>query len=218
MIIMLVAIVGLIFGGCNRQYSDFFPYNDDGTPKPHVALLPVIDNSSENLSWNFSEEFSTSIRKELQKHGKLFLPSSSIIDEKVSLFNENELITSSNLKPYAQFQPAQYVVLLELVEHKEIPYKRSKIKPIYPANIPDNMAAVIMMKVRMKIVNIIGGNPKILRQEIISSNHMVKNGATNESLKLLGTPAFLQSPLHLVHQRLSNDLAEKIEWITSRQR
>lgn len=42
------AVIALIMAGCSGpRYIDYFPYHDDGTPKPKVAVMPILDSSYE---------------------------------------------------------------------------------------------------------------------------------------------------------------------------
>lgn len=208
----------LLFGGCSPQYSDFFPYHDDGTPKPYVALLPVIDESEQKLPWNFPQEMSTRIRADLMKQGQLFLPSLADMQKKLAATSEAELATGSDLMPFLYFQPAHFVIVLELIEHSQVPYQRGKTKPLYIANISPEDAEILMMKVRMRIVDIRGGEPRLIRQEVIQSNHMIPKGALEQACQLKGSDGFGATPVGIAHARLIADIVHKIERITTYQK
>jgi len=217
---LFALFLALFCSSCSHEYSDFFPYHDDGTPKPHVALIPVINESkgTSTFSWDVAKEFTQDIRLVLMKQGKLFLLPQDQVKKQLASCTLTELTSTKDLMPFLYFQPAHFVVVMELVEHKLVPYKRGKIKPLYPANIPADQAEVLKMKMRLKVIDIRGGEPKLIRQEVLDSNHIVKKGAVTESEALHGSPAFSSSPLGLAYARFERDIAEKIERITSFQK
>jgi hypothetical protein len=214
----LFFFIALAVSGCSPQYSDFFPYHDDGTPKPYVAFVPIISECKSEVPWDVTRELTNDMRREMMKHGKLFLSREADIQKQLAACSKKDL-TSSDLMPSLYFQPAHFVVVLELVEHRQVPYERGKIKPLYLAYVPNpEDAYVLMMKIRVKIVDIRGGEPKLIRQEMILSNHVMQKDALKESIALWGKKGYLSSPLGIAHARFVRDVVEKIERITSYQR
>jgi hypothetical protein len=209
----ILCVVG--FCGCKPQYSDFFPYHDDGTPKPNVALVPLIDESGYKLPWDNAKELTAAVRNALMKDGQLFLPRDAEIQKGLSACTKKDLTNFRDLMPFLYFQPAHFVVVIELVEHKVVPYVRGHTKPIFLADIHHDNAEVLMMKVRLRVVDIRGGEPKVIRQEIIESNHMIRKGALAESEAEHGTKAYETSTLNIAYQRLVRSITDSIENITS---
>jgi hypothetical protein len=54
--IVLSFVLSLLAVGCGPRYVDYFPYHDDGRPKPKVVLLPVVDESTADLPWDVSQD------------------------------------------------------------------------------------------------------------------------------------------------------------------
>ena len=212
------ALVIMLTGACKAQYSDFFPYHNDGTPKPYVSMVPVYDESDSKLPWNVSDELTAGIRKNLMSEGKIYLPPDRELKKGLQVVSQKELTLSKDLMPFLHFQPAHFVIVLELIEHKIVPYQRGKIKPLYPSFTPDQEACVLMMKVRFKVVDIRGQDPKVIRQEIIESNHAMSKNAIAESIMAHSDRVFGSSELGIAHARLERDLAERIQKITSYQK
>jgi len=213
--LLLGILCVLGFCGCKPQYSDFFPYHDDGTPKPHVALVPLIDESGYKLPWDNARELSCSIRRSLMKSGELFLPREQDIKKGLTACTKKDLTNFQDLMPFLYFQPAHFVVVLELTEHKVVPYERGRTKPIFLSDIHPDNAVVLMMKVRLRVVDIRGGEPRVMRQEIIESNHMIRKDAIVESIAAHGTKAFATSALGIAYGRLNQSITDSIEKITS---
>lgn len=216
--VLISLLIALSFCGCQPQYSDFFPYHDDGTPKPYVALVPVIDETHEKLPMDVAPEFSKQIRYLLMREGKLFLPPEKEIKNRLKDSSKQELLSTTDLMPYLHFQPAHFVVVLELIEHKEVPYQRGKIKPIYTAHLDPDNANVLQMKMRLRVVDIRGGEPRLIRQEVLESNHVIPKKAVVDSIDLKDKEAFSATPLGLAYARFERDIARKIEQITSYQK
>jgi hypothetical protein len=108
------------------------------------------------------------------------------------------LADDTSLKLFKKFQGSDYVCLMELVSVTNNPYKRGAFTPLYSAQIPLEEARVLSIAVRMKIIDIRPKTPKIVRQELVESNHMVVMPLSPNAREL-------------VQSRLSRDLAHKIE-------
>ena len=215
---LITICLALLCAGCKSQYSDFFPYHNDGTPKPYVTMVPIFDESRNGLPWNVSEELTVGIRNCLKKEGKIYIPPEKDLKKAMSSVTQKELTSTKDSMPFLFFQPAHFVVVLELLEHKTVPYQRGKIKPLYPAFTPDDEACVLMMKIRLKVVDIRGSEPKIIRQEIVESNHAMSKDAMVKSIIARENRVFGTSPVGIAHARLERDLAAQIEKITCFQR
>jgi hypothetical protein len=211
---LIVFLSLLVLCGCARQYSDFFPYSDDGTPKPNVALIPVIDSCHPSLSWDFAKEVSDSLRNELMKHGKIYCPREPEIQKQMQCCSKKEITSMKDQMPCLFFQPAHFVVVLELIEFKDVPYVPGQIKPVYLMNLTHDDCIVLMMKMRCKIVDIRGGEPKVVRQEIVESNHVMPKADFEEAILSHDRDGFKASTLGLAEGRFVSDLAAKIEKIT----
>jgi hypothetical protein len=215
---VFLALIALATTGCAPQYSDFFPYHDDGTPKPSVAVLPYFNDTHTKFSWDLAKELTDSTYEELKKHGTLFLPSQATLHKQMAETTKSELLSTHDLMPFLYFQPEHFVVVLDLVEHKFVPYQRGRIKPLYPAHVHPDDAVVLVMKVRLRVVDIRGGEPKLVLQEVVDSNHVIAKQDLAESMLLHGKDKYLRSALGMAHARLVRDIVEKIERITSFQR
>jgi len=203
---------------CATRYSDFFPCHDDGTLKPSVCLLPVIDRSDSHLPWDMASQFSEKIRTQLMYDGRLFIPPKDVIERQLSSTGYSNdavnLATTVDLKPFLKFQPEHFVIVMELVEHRTVPYIRGKIKPIYPSNLEPDHAVVLLIKLRIRVVDIRGGEPRIVRQELIESNHVIDKTAIADAVAQYGTKTFGTTQLAIAHARLCQDIVAKIEQLT----
>ncbi len=207
----VLIFLSCFFASCSTQYSDFFPCFDDGTPKPSVAFLPITNAVAYPLPYDVTKELTNEIRYQLMKDGRIFMPPPKQVAKQMSECSTLDLNNSKDLMPFLYFQPEHFVVTIELISFEVVPYKRGQFKPLYVANIRPADACVLTMKARMKIVDIRGSDPKVIRQEIIQSNHMLEKGAFEASLRLKGTKGFQISPVGLAQARFVRDIVEKIE-------
>ena len=198
----------LISSGCSHRYSTFTRFEDSGKAKPTVAMLPLIDNSSIDLPWDVSEELTSGIRQSLKKSGKLFLAPSDEV-ENLQLNLEPTAVATADLKSLKKFAPYEFVTLLELVDHKKIPYERGAIKPVYPAD--GKIAHVLSLMVRVRVVDIRGEHPKTILLEIVRSNHLIPTTIAHIKNLSWGENTYNFSPVGLAHARLERDIAGRLE-------
>jgi|GEM_PF-3033140 len=211
---VLCSVLLFLVASCAPRCNEFYPYHDDGSQKPHIALVSFHDSSEQDLGWDFMKETENNVRFRLMRSGKVYLPPMKKIEEKTDGKTAKELIGFKDLHAFLRFQPAHFVALVELVEFKSVPYKPGAIKPLYVASVDPREAFVLLMKARLKIVDIRGGAPRIVRQEIIESNHVIDKTDYAESLLVHGKDGFPSSALGLAQKRLIEQLMDKIEKTT----
>ncbi len=97
------------------------------------------------------------------------------------------------------------MVLIETVDCHVVPYKRGAIKPLYIANIDHQHSKGAYACIRLEIINLKGGEPKVARMEVIKSNHMISEEELERAEK--GD----KRALEMIRSRLAHELAKKIE-------
>jgi hypothetical protein len=206
--LMLIALC--LFGSCSSKYADFFPYYDDGSIKPTLVLLPVEIETDMPLTWDVAKELTNGLYRELMERGKVFMPSSEWL-QKVQSCSAQDWHHMQDLQVFRAFLPAHFVACLEIVNYQELPYQRGAFTPLYPAALLPDEACVISIQVHLKIVDIRNDKVKLVRQELIQSNHVALKNAIQKSLELRKVGQFAASPLACIHARLLLDLTCKIE-------
>lgn len=89
----LAFFIVLFFCGCGQpRYVDFFPYHDDGSPKPAVCFLPVQDAGGGEESVRYLDQ---AIRWEAMDRADLY---------------------------FCERQEAQFVAQVELLQDTVVPY------------------------------------------------------------------------------------------------
>jgi hypothetical protein len=199
------ALLIALFSGCSPRYSDFYPYYDNGTKKPSLTLLPMIDEAKNPLAANLAPQLSKAVRNRIKRVGKMYIPPPEKMQNALRVVSLKELAATHNLKQFLAFQGSDFVVVTELSEFQVVPYKRGQIKPLYIQNLDPREAKVLMMAVRLKIIQLSGKEPRVVRQELVRSNHMLSLQQVASLSK--GD----EDTIDMVRSRLSRDLAEKIE-------
>lgn len=192
----------LMLCGCQTQYSDYFPFRDDGTQKPHVALLPVINGSKYSNGEKVCNDLTRDIRKDIMRHGTLFLFSDEETSAMMLRAKEPDYF-SRDLSYAKDFSPAEYVVVVELIEHNIVP--REAVKNAYMIQGPKAKYA-LAMKARMRVIDRRNNNPKVILQEIVEVNHIVPDAvATQYALQADG--------FDVPHDRLVDDVVDRLEGV-----
>lgn len=216
-LIALVLVVGCSTSGCSTKYSDFFPRRDDGSVKPSLVLLPIESEVVVPLSGDWAREMTEGLRQQLMEEGSLFMPPETAV-QRILERSPMDWYHTKDLNAFRAFAPSQFVACLEVVDYHEQPYKRGECTPLYPASIDPDRASVVCIKVRLKIVDIRGSTPKIVRRELVQSNHVVEKNAIRNHLAMEQEGSISGSALLMVHARLLQDLAQKIETTCLRSR
>lgn len=207
----LLVFFALVCAGCTSQYSDFFPHFNDGTPKPQVALLDVFDDTKDGSSPELCTDLSKQVYNRLMMNGKIYIPPKGVLQKQFSSCSSDDLANNKDLMAFLHFQPEHFVVVLELVEFKQIPYLRNKIKAFFPTHVRVDEANILAMKMRVKIIDIRGGEPKMIRQELIKTNYALEKGEYEESMQKLKSPGFAGTPVGRAQERFVSEIVQKIE-------
>ncbi len=196
----------LLCTACSSKQSDFFPYHNDGTPKPKVAIVPMYTNPVHAPKWNMANDVTFQVRNRLMREGQLFVPTQNSIMAMSKDMAADQLFSPKEIDIYNSFRPMQYVVVMELMDFQVVPYQRGAIKPIYPASVSSDEAKVARINVRFQVVDLRHDEPQLLRSELIEN-------AVSKALQLYGTEEFSSSEMGIIEARLARDIVRKIEKI-----
>jgi hypothetical protein len=214
MLKMLCSVLLLIFAvGCGPHYVDYFPYHDNGMAKPAVAVLPIINHTDFDCAWDLSKELSDELNDALMDNAQLFIfPEQKTLAAKQRVGNVDFFAKDLSFAKY--FCPSEFLVVMELIEHRFAPYEPGKFTPLYPID-AHSCNLVLVMKIRIRMIDLRGNTPCIVLQEIFQSNHMLpKDGdQIDYAGGDFGIKSYEKTPLSIAHQRLSVDLAKRIERI-----
>lgn len=182
----------LILTSCGPTYVDYFPYHDNGAPKPQVAMLPIADHSQAQLSCNLSEELDRNIRFEIMDKGELYVLSAQEMQEPLARIGKADYF-QCDAALAQQFCEADFAVILEIICHKCTPVKYGLSK--------------LMVRTQIKIVDLRCRVPRIALQEIFDGEYSVcvEQGICAEK------EPYYASSLAKAHRRYAADITERIQ-------
>lgn len=208
----LLLFLLIVTAGCQRtdKYASFIRYHDDGRAKPVVALVPLLETADHQLPWSVSQELTQGIRDRLSGTGNLYLLPQQVSEQIVATHPDLDF-TGDGIDFAKAFTPAEYVVVAELLEHDDVPYRKQQIRPIYPHDglVPE----VLMMLVRLRVVDVRGDKPRVVLSQLVHSNHMMpkRRKDVDYSEQGYGSKIYRSTPIGMAHTRLERDLATQVE-------
>jgi hypothetical protein len=155
-------LVCLIFSSCNApRYVDFFPYHDDGTPKPKVAFLPVQVSHPEDRE--VADYLDGAIRWRAMDNGELYFYSAEAVQDFTPSRDPYQLAMS--------LKPADFVVETEIIQNGLVTYDN----PVqtYYVNIPSKYRCARLLQVRMRITDIRAEKPRLVLYEVLESSQLL---------------------------------------------
>lgn len=193
---------------CGPRYADYYPYHEDGRVKPSVVMLPIQDKSDSGLKWNLSDELNQNMTYRLLDSGNLY-----VLQGNVSADTD---CFSRDLNFAKQGNKADFVVAMELIEHRTEPYERGKITPLYLIHNRE-CDSVLLMKMRVRIIDTRSQQPVVVLQEIHQSNHMLPRDRDNIDYSSChwGMDPYNRTPVALGHQKMMDDISARVERVIS---
>ena len=187
---LLLLLSLCVMTACGPRYVDFFPYYDNGVPKPQVVLMPPKLPS--DCPVGFGDELISEMRYQFMDHGDIYLYSDAEI--------KSGLAKIPNFDCYGRdadwsqaFCPADYVVLIETMEHR--PYK-------YPKGCT---LSYVLIKLRLKIIDIRHECPRVISNELIETCQRICPNPDETIYDLSASSG--------AHQHLAKKVVERIEAI-----
>jgi hypothetical protein len=205
----------LFLGGCIHDSSSALVIEKPVTTRPIVAVVPVIDKSRHDLSWNVSNELTAAIRQRLAQHDSLYLLSETQVYAMTRKSSANhdpfESETAWIKKGYPQ---NEFVSFFELITHRETPLASCE---------PDSEGspAELNIAVRVRVFDLRGEVPKVVLEEVVEQSHHIPQQFTRGQLAPApgqvpcqvpwGDEMFEISPLGIAHEHLCAELASRVE-------
>ena len=192
--IFFILLTTLFLAGCHNKSNDLQAtrFHDDGRAKPVVSIVPIMDSSSYEIPWSISDEFTFLVKDRLFKQGDLYLQST----EDFHLSNEDNPFGSNISWVKKTFNPTEFVVFLELIEHEDLPLIRTVKDPSKLSDIK-KAASNLNVAMRLRIFDIRGDSPKIILQEMIKDSYYISNyiEKTDYNITQWGTEEYNTSPM-----------------------
>lgn len=166
-------IVTLLFASCGPRYNDFFLYHDDGTAKPKVVLLPMSDSSGNGY---MAQGLMQDIRYQLMDRGNLYIYSDESVNQQLGRVGLCGFF-GPDISYACHFGGADFIVATDLAECRCDLYGKVEDKCMPPHLQRKNL---LMLKLRIRIIDVRYKEPQIVLQEVISRNLLIPNRKTDE--------------------------------------
>lgn len=176
--------------------------------KPSVAIVPLIDNSEQNVGWSLSDEFTYTLCSKLMQKGQLDLALPDRLRTQMKkVKGQNNPFGEDLLWIKSAFSKEDFVVFLELVEHSETPTETTKTAA------PETLSAQLNICVRLRILDLRGNEPKVTLQELFQDSHFIPRQFTKHNFDQVGwnTEEFALTPMGIAHSQLIKELKTRIE-------
>ena len=200
-------VMALSVIGCTFNHHDTAKFHNDGTQKPSVMLAPMMGKASVDVSWSVKSEITDRIYNNLINAGQFYFPSD---EGALSYVLGKQDISSCSDARMHDITKSNFIVLVELIDHKEVPYTGQVIKPIYPCD--GKIGSVIMMTAMIKVLDMRGKKPKIVLHEVLYSNHLVEKAKSfaDYTENQYGSAIYKYTAYNMAHARLANDIAKNV--------
>lgn len=206
-------LMAVLMASCGARYVDYFPYHENGKPKPKVVLLPLGDDTGGCVCWDIANELNTGLSYKVMCNGQLFLISEDEVRNRLEGCNSLDYFTP-DLSFSQRFCGADYVVALELIEHDIIPYQRGMCQWFVPPQ-KYHWRSVLQTKLRLRIIDVHCTTPKVILQEIFTSHYPIptEKECIDYSRCCWGTDVYPSTPWGKAHERLISELVCRIETV-----
>jgi hypothetical protein len=206
---VLVSLL-LLAASCDQQTKqpEQAMYTQTGKAKPIVALVPLIDTSKAKVSWNLSEELTSSIHYKLMQKDHLYLIDKEKVNHVVKKIKDTnnpfDLDVSWVKKVFYDYE---FIVFMQLLTHEEVFATTPN-----SVDVKDSPAE-LSMAVRVRVIDLRGNEPKVVLQEIIKDSHYLPKQFTSANFTQVGwgTDSFDISPVGVAHSQLAKQVATRLE-------
>ncbi len=196
---LAAALVCLLVLSCTKSQDKaaITKYHDNGIVKPAVAIAPIIDTSSFEITWSLPEELEQLLIDRFATKGDIFLsqpsPSFLLAGTENPFGNDLSWIKKS-------FASNEFVLFLELVEHDIVPLK-----------IANDPCANLFIGVRIRIIDLRGKEPKLVLQELIREKYYISKAALPFDYRKTpwGTEEYTLSPIAMAHVAIIKTIADR---------
>ncbi len=207
-----LASLALLAGCAHKEVTDVASVKEQISTRPIVALVPVIDSSKCDLSWDVSEELTDALFTRLTKRDKFYLASPQKVSSLLQKTNRSSHPFSGDLSWMKQvFKGLEFVVFVELFEHVEQERINEKL-PTLSANMKE-VSSDLQISIRLRAVDLRSQTPQIALQEILHETHHIPRPFTRQNFYQVAwkNDAFAISPLGIAHQDLVKAITSRLE-------
>lgn len=195
---VIFALLALVSVGCGPRYVDYFPYHDDGTAKPKIALMPITDSSQCQLPWDFTEEIADGIYYELMNTGQVYMVPPKEMGAGWTKKDSIDFFSCDDYSYAADFCNTDFIISMEVLERSEVPCPPC--------------SQTIYVRIRIKILDIRYCEPKVVLYEVFKTSYTgIQKDCGVEGGICWRSESYPKSYCGMGHQRVIRNLTKRIE-------
>lgn len=177
---ILSLVITCLLCGCGPRYVDFFPYHDDGSPKPQAAISVFAHIQDLENTAILENEIDEDIRYAMMDSGELFLISSEETEMALKGVDKHTLMYKDvNLSK--KFCDVDFFALIEISDYQLQPYEcildARYALPSYPHQ------SVLKLNAKIKIYDLRMACPRVVLQESMETYAVITDVNSDISLK-----------------------------------
>lgn len=194
---VIFSLLALVSVGCGPRYVEYFPYHDDGTLKPKIALMPIIDSSQNELPWQFTDEVADGIYYEFMNTGEFYMVSPKEMGAGWMKRDSIDFFSCDNSYA-ADFCNTDFIVSMEIIERSL-------------AFCPP-CSQTVNVRIRIKILDIRCCEPKVVLYEVFKTSYTgIQKDCGVEGGIYWKSEGYPRSYCGLAHQRIICNLTKRLE-------
>lgn len=203
-------VLALATAGCQKNSGNEQAFIESSSEvRPVIAVVPVIDSTTHDYTWNLSDELTSSLYTRLAQRETLYLAQLPKVRSVIKKLKETNNPFGTDFGWIKEaFQGEQFVAFFELIEHEEI-LKQDRKKDSDSAY----CSADLSMSMRVRVFDVRGEFPKIVLQELVHDTHYIPRQFTHANFQQAdwGDESFSFSPLGLAHAEFTKQVASRVE-------
>jgi hypothetical protein len=206
--IFSLASLTLVLSSCDNSRSNETSSVIDSPilNRPIVAVVPIINTSRTDLTWDVSEELSQAVRQRLAQKDHLYLMGKDTVTSMAKkCFQAHDPFGVDTAWVKKSFPQNEFVVFMELMEHHEM--------PIYPAKDIQDSPTELAIAVRVRVFDVREQTPRVVLQEVVQQIHHIPRQFNKANFHQVPwtDEMFETSPLGIAHDALCKEIAGRIE-------
>jgi hypothetical protein len=208
--ITILLLIALSSCAPKTQNRDPYTYHDDGTPKPKVAFVPVLDKSSSGLGWSLSDEFTESFGRKMQESGLFFLTNDFEILARACQGNDDLNLFTDSLEWLSESHSStEFIVFVEIIDHTLTP----KSKEGNWFNLLFTPSYALDIALRVRVIDTRDKKARIILQEIVVDSFNIPWRPSSADYRKEGwsKATFALTPMGLAHTHIVRTVAQRIQ-------
>ncbi len=169
--------------------------------RPIVAIVPLTNKTQTHLTWDVSQEITSSLRDHVAKRNLFYLVSEETLKPFLHrLEKTNDPFGSDLTWVKKKFPEQEFVVFTELLEHEE-------------NSLTQDSPAELKISLRVCVVDVRKQEPKVVLQEVVDKIQQLPKPFDKQNFSQVawGHEMYPISPLGMAHTQLTEELTARIE-------